>query len=200
MALASLPDEQHWMEEGVATYVEPIARVQAGQLTPARIWGDMVAGMHNGEPESGDRGLDRTHTWGRTYWGGALFCLVADIEIRKQTGNTRGLQDALRAIVQAGGTIDKDWPVERILHIGDRATGTSVLEHLYGRWSTSPVEVDLPGLWSQLGVQVKSGRVTFDDTAPLSKIRVGITTARGQRRLRGLGGQWTPHSSKSTDS
>jgi hypothetical protein len=175
MSLASLPDEQHWLEEGIATYVEPIARVQAGQLKPQRIWEDMVAGMNNGEPEAGDRGLNRTHTWGRTYWGGALFCLVADVEIRRQTGNTRGLQDALRAIVDAGGTIDKNWHVERILNIGDRATGTAVLQHLYARWSTAPVEVDLPDFWEQLGVRLESGKVVLDDTAPLAQIRAGIT-------------------------
>ena len=28
MAFPSLPDDQHWMEEGLATYVEPIARVE----------------------------------------------------------------------------------------------------------------------------------------------------------------------------
>jgi hypothetical protein len=138
MALASLPDSQHWLEEGVATYVEPIARVQAGQLTAQRIWADMMAGMAHGEPQAGDLGLDRTHTWGRTYWGGALFCLIADVEIRKQTGNKRGLQDALRGIVNAGGTIDKDWPTERVLRIGDQATSTTVLEDLYRKWSTAP--------------------------------------------------------------
>jgi hypothetical protein len=181
MALASLPDDQHWLEEGIATYVEPIARVQAGQLMRERIWGDMVAGMHNGEPAAGDQGLNRTHTWGRTYWGGALFCLVADVEIRKQTGNARGLQDALRAIVEAGGTIDKDWPVERVLSVGDRATGVAVLEELYAKWSETPVEVDLPDLWRQLGVNVVRGNITFDDSAPLAKIRVGITAAHSDK-------------------
>jgi hypothetical protein len=28
MALSSLPDESHWLEEGIATYVEPIARLK----------------------------------------------------------------------------------------------------------------------------------------------------------------------------
>jgi hypothetical protein len=46
----------------------------------------------------------------------------------------------MRAIVNAGGTIDKDWPIERLLEIGDRATGTSVLEDLYAKWSVAPVE------------------------------------------------------------
>jgi hypothetical protein len=65
--------------------------------------------MRQGLPEVGDRGLDLTHTWGRTYWGGALFCLAADVEIRRRTGNTMGLQDALRAINKAGGTIESEW-------------------------------------------------------------------------------------------
>ena len=60
-----------------------------------------------------DRGLDRTRTWGRTYWGGALFCLMADVEIRKQTGNRVGLQDALRTILSAGGSIDKKEVADR---------------------------------------------------------------------------------------
>ena len=41
LAFPSLPDDQHWMEEGLATYVEPIARVQAGELKPQQIWRDM---------------------------------------------------------------------------------------------------------------------------------------------------------------
>ncbi len=72
-------------------------------MTPQQIWHDMVRDMHKGEPAEGDQGLDHTHTWGRTYWGGAMFCLVADVEIRRQTGNKKGLRDALRAIVARAG-------------------------------------------------------------------------------------------------
>ncbi len=96
MALSSLPDESHWLEEGIATYVEPIARAQANQLPVEQVWAGMVRGMPQGEPRPGDKGLERTQTWGRTYWGGAMFCLVADVQIRKATGNRKGLQDAFR--------------------------------------------------------------------------------------------------------
>ena len=82
----SVEERHHWIEEGIATYVEPIARAQVGRLTPERVWREMVDGMPQGLPATGDQGLDNTHTWGRTYWGSALFCLLADIEIRKQTG------------------------------------------------------------------------------------------------------------------
>lgn len=174
MAFPDLSDENHWMEEGIATYVEPIARVQAGELDAKRIWPDMMDGMPKGEPKPGDEGLDRTHTWGRTYWGGALFCLVADVEIRKETSNRKGLEDALRAIAAAGGTIDKDWPLERALEIGDQATGTHVLTTMYRQWSTNPVQVDLPALWKSLGVRGEGDTVEFDTTAPLARVRSAI--------------------------
>jgi hypothetical protein len=178
MAFPNLPDENHWMEEGLATYVEPIARVQAGQLAAKTIWRDMMDGMPKGEPEAGDQGLDRTHTWGRTYWGGALFCLVADVEIRKATKNRKGLQDALRAVVAAGGSIDKDWPVERAFEAGDQATGTHVLTEMYAKWSRAPVDMDLNALWRELGVRRVGDGVEFDAKAPLAGVREAITVAR----------------------
>ena len=102
LALPSLPDANEWLEEGLATYVESVARAQAGELSAEQVWAGFVNGMPNGLPQSGDRGLDHTHTWGRTYWGGALFCLLADLEIRRRTENRHGLQDALRAILDTG--------------------------------------------------------------------------------------------------
>ena len=119
----SVEERHHWIEEGIATYVEPIARAQVGRLTAERVWREMVDRMPQGLPAPGDQGLDNTHTWGRTYWGGAMFCLLADIEIRKQTGNAQGLQDALRAINRAGGTIEADWPLERVIR-GRRQSDT----------------------------------------------------------------------------
>ena len=73
LAFPSVAEEHHWIEEGIATYVEPIARVEAGNLEPRSVWHDLVEGLPKGLPQPGDEGLDHTHTWGRTYWGGALF-------------------------------------------------------------------------------------------------------------------------------
>jgi len=179
MAFPSMPDDQHWIEEGLATYIEPIARVMTGNLTPQKIWGDMVRDMHQGEPEADDEGLDRTHTWGRTYWGGALFCLVADVQIRRETNNRKGLQDALRAIVAQGGTIDHDWDLPRALGIGDRATDTQVLTRMYAEWKDKPVTVDLPALWGELGIQSTPRGIEFIASAPDAKVREAITRSAG---------------------
>lgn len=175
LALSSLPDENHWLEEGLATYVEPIARAQDGQLSAAQVWEGMIRGMSQGQPGRGDHGLDQTHTWGRTYWGGAMFCLVADVKIRQATGNRKSLQDALRAIVAGGATIDSEWPLSHILRVGDQATGTSVLENLYESWKNTPVTVDLNQLWSELGVRDSPQGFKFDSNAPLARLRSSIT-------------------------
>lgn len=177
MGFPSVPREHHWIEEGIATYVEPIARVQAGQLTAEKIWSDMVRSMPKGEPASFDKGLDNTHTWGRTYWGGALFCLLADVQIRERTDNHKGLQDALRAILKAGGNIEADWPITRAFQTGDSATGVPVLSELYDRMKAAPVQVDLPALWKRLGIELRGRSVIFDDSAPLAAVRRAITAA-----------------------
>jgi len=172
----SQDDNHHWIEEGLAVYLEPVARVQAGFLKPEQIWADMVRDMPKGDPDSGDQGLDNTPTWGRTYWGGAQFCLLADVTIREQTHNRKGLETALRGILAAGGTIDQDWSIEKTFATGDAATGTHVLEDLYRRMATTPVTIDLDALWKKLGV-IRSGedQVRFDDSAPDAAIRTAIT-------------------------
>ncbi|HTV65033.1 MAG TPA: hypothetical protein VMD98_05475 [Bryocella sp.] len=175
-AFPYMADNHHWIEEGISVYVEPVARVQAGQLPVTQMWHDMVRDMPQGEPESGDEGLDRTHTWGRTYWGGAIFCLLADVRIREQTHNRKGLQDALRGILVAGGNIDQDWPIERAFTAGDKATGTSVLMDLYHEMSDKPAPVDLNAMWQKLGIQRKpDGSIELVSNAPLTSVREAIT-------------------------
>ena len=177
LSVPSVPENSHWLEEGIATYVEPIARVQQGQLDAPRIWADMLHGMRKGLPAQGDRGLDNTPTWGRTYWGGALFCLLADVEIRERTGNRKGLQDALRGVLAAGGNIQQDWPVERIFAVGDKATGVPVLTGLYHQMGDSPMpgRETLDALWQALGVQADGDGVHLDESAPLAASRRAIT-------------------------
>jgi hypothetical protein len=174
LALSSVEEEHHWIEEGLATYVEPIARVRTGELSAQRVWRDMVEGMPQGQPASGDRGLDHTPTWGRTYWGGAMFCMLADVEIRKETHNKMGLEHALRGIVAAGGTIDTEWGLAKVLATGDQAIGVPILRPLYDRMKANANPVDLAGLWQQLGVEERDGSVIFHEDAPLADVRTAI--------------------------
>jgi hypothetical protein len=175
LAFPNVADEHHWIEEGLATYVEPIARIQAGHLDAASMWSDLVRDLPKGLPAAGDQGLDHTHTWGRTYWGGALFCFLAEIQIRKETKNQKGLQDALRGILDAGGNMEHDWELEDAFRAGDRATGTHVLLDLYKEMRDKAVETNLDPIWKQLGVKLENDVVHFQDDAELAAIRQAIT-------------------------
>jgi hypothetical protein len=180
MTHLALPDtgEAHaWLSEGLATYVEGVARVQAGNRSETDVWAEELRSMPRGLPQPGDEGLDHTHTWGRTYWGGAMFCLLADVDIRKRTQLRFGLQHALRAVLQASGGLSADWPIERVLRTADAAVGTSTLEDLYAQMKDKPVTPDLAGLWRQLGVTSDGVSVHLDDQAPLAGVRQAIMRA-----------------------
>jgi hypothetical protein len=177
LALPAVADEQNWLAEGLATYVEGVARVQAGNMSDAALWTEYLKAMPKGLPQANDGGLDRTHTHARTYWGGALYCLTADVRIRERTGSRRGLQDALRAISHSGGGMSAQWPVERILAGGDEATGTTVLQDLYLWMKDQPTAPDLDALWADLGIRMTDGVVRFDDSARLAAVRRAITRA-----------------------
>jgi predicted metalloprotease with PDZ domain len=174
-AFPNMPRMQRWLEEGIATYVEPIARARAGTLSAEEVWRGLIDGLPKGMPRPGDPGLDKARTWGSTYWGGALFCFLADLQIREKTGNRRSLDDALRGINAAGGSIVVRWPLRRALDAGDRATGTHVLRDLYGKMGEAPMKVDLDDLWRRLGVVADGRDVRFDDRAPLAAVRRSIT-------------------------
>jgi hypothetical protein len=167
-----------WLSEGLATYVEPIARARVGLVTETKVWRDMVDGMPKGLPEPGDQGLEHTRTWGRTYWGGALFCLLADVTLRERTGNQRSLDDVLLAIGKTGATDEDYWPLSQVLDTAERATGTPVLRELYERLGEKPGTVDLNQLFARLGVRAQGASVVFDDTAPLAAIRHAIAARR----------------------
>jgi predicted metalloprotease with PDZ domain len=135
--------------------------------------------MEKGEPEAGDKGLNQTHTWGRTYWGGALFCLAADVEIRTRTHGKASLEDGLRAVLEAGGNIAVSWTIDHLLDVADQATGTTVLHETYEKLAMHSAPVDLPTLWRRLGVTaVGEDGVTFDDNAELAWVRKLMTPPR----------------------
>jgi hypothetical protein len=174
LAMADVPEANRWWLEGLSTYVESIARAQSEYLDEVFIWRNFIERMPKGLPRSGDRGLDQTPTWGRTYWGGALFCLLADIEIRKLTNNGKSLQDALRGVLVDGYSMQVSADPMQIFESGDRATGVSVLVPMYEKMKAAPYPIDLDELWQMLGVSVENETIVYDDNAPLAHVRKAL--------------------------
>ena len=187
LALPMMAGRHDWLSEGLAVYVESVARLQAGDLDEKTVWRGFVKGMEYGVPGPGDKGLDFTPTWGRKYWGGAIFCLVADLEIRKRTNGAQTLQDALRGLLAAGGDYRRYWQIRRILTAADKATGTTVMMDLYESWRDKPVDPQLRELWWRLGVRPNGRTVSFDNNAALAGVRKQIGRRHPVERMPGAG-------------
>jgi len=175
LALPEVGRTHDWLAEGLATYVEGVARAQYGNRSIADVWAEARNSMPKGLPRPGEGGMDQSPSWARTYWGGALFCLQADVAIREQTANRVGLQTALRAILKETGGYGFDGNIGEVLRIGDSATGTHVMYGLYQQVRATPQSPDLELLWTLLGVPPDPLTQPFDDRAPLAAIRVAIT-------------------------
>jgi len=173
----------HYLEEGLSDYLEPLARARVGQLDASRVWHDYVEGINRVAHKIPAQGLDGTHDWAQVYWGGCLFWLLVDIDIRERSDNKRCLDDAIRAIVHAGGTGGTEWSLEQIVAIGDGATGTGSIRRIHDQFGASGGDPQLDSLWNKLGIHLDGRNIEFDNTAPLSALRQAITQPADQTQL-----------------
>lgn len=174
LAISQLPRRYNWFHEGAATYVEIIARARSGLTSQVSAWEQLMNNLHKGLPLPGETGMDGTQRWGRIYWGGALFFLLADLEIRQRTDNRLGLQDAFAGLVQAGSNYGQRWSLERTLQVADSAVGTPVLSELYLRMKDDAVLTDLPQLFRDLGLQRTEAGLKLLADAPRASARRAI--------------------------
>ena len=170
-ALPDLPRRALWLQEGNATWLEPVMRATAGYLPESGIWRQAIRGMPTGRPGPGDGGMDGTRDHGRIYWGGATFWLLAEIAIARASLSQRSLRDAMRAINRQSGGNSADWTPEQMMAAGDAAIRSDALSRLYQRFSTERVDTDLDALFARLGVALRGGVVALDESAPLAGLR-----------------------------
>jgi predicted metalloprotease with PDZ domain len=171
----SFVGEGHWLEEGLATYYEPILRERAGWMSEADLWAHFVREMPRGLRRTGDEArLEDRDDIDSTYWGGALFAFLADVRTRAATGNARSLDDAMRAALGELGDATRSARVADFLRVGAQATGARALVDAYDGWAVAGTNPDLDAMWRDLGVVTGPSGVTLRDDAPLSSVRKGI--------------------------
>lgn len=176
LAFPSLNREHRWIEEGIATYVEPIARVMAGIITEESVWEEMTRRSPTAFAtyKHLEKGLNGARDVERVYWGGAVFCLMADIEIRQKTHNKHSFQTILQAILRQEGTMNADRNVLRVLRRGDNIIGMRLLEPLYKQFGTTSFVPNLPKLWADLGIVRRGKTIELHNDAPLAALRRNI--------------------------
>jgi len=177
-------DTGAWLDEGIATFYEPIIRMRAGWKTREDVWREWIEWMPNGRGAMGEVGLEDSEGGG-IYWGGALFLLLAEIEVRERTNLTLGIEDCLRAVRDSGRTADTTWTTYEFATFCDATLGDLTVRNLMINHLHPGEPPDLDALWTRLGVSLVNGEIRFDDTAPLAAVRDAILTG-------GPNAQWQP--------
>ena len=179
-ALPDMPDRYAWLSEGLAVYVEPVARVQAGDLTAREIWQAMMRDMPKGLPQAGDQGLDNTADLGPQILG-RRDVLPARRHRNPQTHQQpprpagRDARRDRRRRQSRAGLVDRAHSRHR--RQGRRRRRADEASRRDGPETVTP---DLAALWRDLGLRPRA-RIEFDDTAPLAAIRKAITAPRAQQ-------------------
>jgi len=175
LGFPSFYEEGKWLDEGLATYYEPIIRVRAGLYTEAELWDELLASMPQGTEAFTQSGLEHATDFRGVYWGGAIACLVADVEARKRQLNG-GLEVGLRALREAGGNACEVWSLSEAIGAIDHALGAPTLAPIAAAHGERGRAFDLAGLFADLGVtRDAQGKLQLSDTAPLSAVRRAIT-------------------------
>ncbi len=188
VTLPSLGRTHAWLEEGIATYVEPIIRARAGWKTEEVVWKEWMDNMPQGAPIFA-KGL--MNASGReNYWSGALFMLMADLGIRRETNGAKGLEDCLGGALWGGIESSQNMPLQVYVQACDRATGTKVVGGLVDRYYATGAPMDLSAFWKDLGVSEVGGRIALDDGAPQAQWRKMIVMGPQGRALKAVKLPW----------
>ncbi len=141
-----------WLSEGLATYYTEVARARSGRHTPLEAWSELVDGFERGRVDANGRTMaqvvEGSDTSPSVYWTGALFALHLDVELRRLTGNQRGLDDVLELLAGRGSTSS----MQAFGVAVDEVAGRPLFEALLARHLTRPAFAERDALLEALGV------------------------------------------------
>jgi hypothetical protein len=178
LGFPSFVNEGKWLDEGLATYYEPIIRVRAGLYTEHELWDELEAKLPQGLPAFTQNGLERANDFRGIYWGGALACLAADVRARQRRLDS-GLEQGLRALREAGGNACEVWSLTDAIAVIDRTLGEPTLAPIAAAHAKRGQSFDLKALLADLGVsRDRAGTLRLSDDAPLSAVRRAIVRGK----------------------
>lgn len=94
-----------YLSEGIAAYYQCLGPIRSGRQSAASMWGVLARGVQTGKVEAqgyslpeASRLMHRLPAYGAVYWGGALFALELDLELRRGSEGRVGLSEVLRRL------------------------------------------------------------------------------------------------------
>ncbi len=174
LGFPSVQKDARWLDEGLATYFEPIIRARAGWQTKESVWSEFARDMWQGLDAVERTGMFRAESRSGMYWGGAIVSMLADVRAREASDGAVGLEDGLRAVVAEGGNATRFWSLERVVAAIDRRLGSPVTRTLVDEHGQAGRPVELARLFVSLGVRPRTGGIELLPYAGLASVRDAI--------------------------
>jgi len=168
----SPPAQTRWITEGLATYYSELARARSGRFTPEKAWSEMLRGFEIGKREAygrTTREMINENAPPGIYWVGAFLALRLDVELRRATGNQRGLEDVLELLATQQSTTTMKGYSAAV----DAVAGRPLFDALLERELQEPAFAGLGGLLEELGVVATPGGVKLRE-AQDSRVREAL--------------------------
>ncbi|HLL04765.1 MAG TPA: hypothetical protein VK539_29540 [Myxococcaceae bacterium] len=150
-----------WISEGLATYYTEVARARSGRFTPEQAWHELLQGFETGKSQADGRTFQEMINEDAPpgiYWVGAFFALRLDVELRRATGNQRGLEHVLELLATQGSTTT----LKAYSAAVDQVAGRPLFDALLAQELRVPAFAGLGALLEALGVKATSGGVTLE--------------------------------------
>ena len=185
LGVPSFKGEGKWLDEGLATYYEPLIRARAGWMSEDEVWEQFTRAMPQGLPAVETSGLENAQAYREIYWGGAIVSLLADLAVRRKSDGRVGLEDGLRSVLQAGGDASEVWRLDRVTRLVDRTTKTRTLTTLTRAHARRGTRVRLKDVWQSLGITRRGNSVVLEQGTPKARLRRRLLfgTAEGARAI-----------------
>jgi hypothetical protein len=184
LGFPSLRGEGTWLEEGLATYAEPLIRARAGMLGEEQGWAEVIRDMPLGVELCETRGLEHYRNIRAVYWGGAVVALLADVEARRRAPGAPGLEHALRAMVAEGWDSRSFVLPSDAIALVDAKLGAPILASLAAAYTEHGSPVPLDAVLSELGIERKGKAVLLHEDAKLAAVRRAIMYGDGAKDVR----------------
>lgn len=176
-----------WFYEGVVTYLTPVARARAGDITERAAWTELFDGYHRGHHKSGtglplheeSRRMHETRAYWRVYWAGAAIALMWDVELHRQG---RSLAETMRSLVDLHLDTSRKWTGRQLAAKLDATCHCDVHQRIAEQHLDRAEFPDLRPYADSLGIHYTPGKgldgtVALDPRAREAALRHAIMTA-----------------------
>lgn len=181
LLLPYLDREQRWISEGFAQYYQNVFLARAGQHSTADAWQKIFEGLERGResapgmsPNAAARAPMRD-TRMKVYWSGAALALMADVQLRRQSGGRESLDTVLGQLQACCLPSAYSWSGIELFRKLDEFVDAPLFAALYRQYADAASFPDARPLLSDLGISLVDGSVQLDPAAALADVRDAIT-------------------------